>query len=40
MFPKSENGYLIFLNGDNADKIYEELLTNRLYLGNELWNKR
>lgn len=39
-FPKSKNGYLIFLNGDNVDKIYEELLTKRLYLGNELWNKR
>lgn len=39
-FPKSRNGYLIFLNGDNLDKIYEELLTKRLYLGNELWKKR
>lgn len=39
-FPKSKNGYLIFLNGDNVDKIYEELLTKRLYLGNELWNRR
>lgn len=39
-FPKSKNGYLVFLNGDNVDKIYEELLTKRLYLGNELWNKR
>ena len=39
-FPKSKNGYLVFLNGDNVDKIYEELVTNRLYLGNELWNKR
>ncbi|MFC4213018.1 serine hydrolase [Pedobacter lithocola] len=39
-FPKSKNGYLIFLNGDNVDKLYEELLTKRLYLGNELWNKR
>ena len=39
-FPKSKNGYLIFLNGDNVDKIYEELLTKQLYLGNELWNKR
>ena len=39
-FPKSKNGYLIFLNGDNVMDIYEELLNNRLYLGNELWNKR
>ncbi|WP_321345186.1 serine hydrolase [uncultured Draconibacterium sp.] len=39
-FPKSKNGYLIFLNGDNVDKIYEELLTKQLYLGNELWDKR
>lgn len=39
-FPKSKNGYLVFLNGDNVYKIYEELLTKRLYLGNELWNKR
>ncbi|MGR3808960.1 serine hydrolase [Jiulongibacter sp. NS-SX5] len=39
-FPKSKNGYLIFLNGDKVNNIYEELLSNRLYLGNELWNKR
>ena len=39
-FPKSKNGYLIFLNGDNVDKIYEELLAKKLYLGDELWNKR
>jgi len=40
IFPKSKNGYLIFLNGDNGDKIYEYLLTKMLYLGVELWNKR
>jgi len=40
MFPKTKNGYVIFLNGDNVDKIYEKLLTEYLYLGNELWNKR
>ena len=40
MFPKSKNGYLIFLNGDNATKIYEALLTKYMYLGIELWNKR
>lgn len=39
-FPKSKYGYVIFLNGDNVDNIYEELLTKRLYLGKELWNKR
>lgn len=39
-FPKSKNGYLIFLNGDNVNAIYQELLTKRLYLGDELWNKR
>jgi hypothetical protein len=40
IFPKSKNGYLIFLNGDNVDKIYEEMLTKHLYLGEELWDKR
>jgi CubicO group peptidase (beta-lactamase class C family) len=40
MFPESKNGYLIFLNGENVDQIQEELLTNRLYLGKELWNRR
>ncbi len=40
MFPESGNGYLIFMNGDNKDKIYETLLTQKLYLGNELWNSR
>lgn len=40
IFPKSKNGYLIFLNGDNAAKVFENLLTKHLYLGNELWNKR
>ena len=39
-FPKSKNGYLIFLNGDHVSNVYEELLTKRLYLGNDLWNKR
>lgn len=40
MFPKSKNGYVIFLNGDNAGKIFEELLTKYMYLGKELWDKR
>lgn len=39
-FPKSNNGYLIFLNGDNVDQVYESLLTKRLYLGQELWDMR
>lgn len=39
-FPKSKNGYLVFLNGDNVDEIYEKLMTERLYLGTDLWNKR
>ena len=40
MFPKSKNGYVIFLNGDNAGKIFEELLTKYMFLGNQLWYKR
>lgn len=40
IFPKSKNGYVIFLNGDNAGKIFEVLLTKYLFLGNELWDKR
>ena len=39
-FPNSKNGYLVFLNGDNVDDIYKELVTERLYLGNELWGRR
>ncbi|MFT4831635.1 MAG: CubicO group peptidase (beta-lactamase class C family) [Psychroserpens sp.] len=39
-FPKSKNGYVIFLNGDNVNKVLEELLSNHLYGGKELWNKR
>ena len=40
IFPKSKNGYLIFLNGDNVIRIYEDLLTKQLYLGKELWHRR
>ena len=40
IFPKSKNGYIIFLNGDNAGKVFEQLLTKYMYLGNELWDKR
>ncbi len=40
LFPKTKNAWLIFLNGDNDLKIIEKLLTEKMYLGNELWNKR
>ena len=40
IFPQSKNGYLIFLNGDNAIKVLEVLLTKHLYLGKELWDKK
>ncbi|NNF19892.1 MAG: beta-lactamase family protein, partial [Flavobacteriaceae bacterium] len=40
IFPKSGNGFLIFLNGDNAMPLYETLLTEYLYKGEELWAKR
>ncbi|MEO0339879.1 MAG: serine hydrolase [Bacteroidota bacterium] len=40
IFPKSKNGFLVFLNGDNAMDIYEYLFTKQLYLGNELWDRR
>ncbi|MGY8914208.1 MAG: serine hydrolase [Flavobacteriales bacterium] len=39
-FPKSKNGYVIFMNGDNMMGVLEELLTNHLYAGKELWNRR
>lgn len=40
LFPKSKHAWLVFLNGDNNMKIVEKLLTEKMYLGNELWNKR
>lgn len=40
IFPQSKNGYLIFMNGDNVDAVYEYLLLNGMYLGEELWDKR
>ncbi|AKD05518.1 beta-lactamase [Pontibacter korlensis] len=40
MFPESGNGYVIFLNGENVDQIYEKLLIEHLYLGKELWDRR
>lgn len=40
IFPKSKNGYLIFLNGDNSMKVYEGMLSEHLYLGKELWGKK
>ena len=39
-FLKSKNGYVVFLNGDNVGNILEEVLSSRLFLGDELWNKR
>ncbi len=40
MFPQSKNGYVVLLNGDNVNNIYEHILTNTLYLGSELWDRR
>lgn len=40
LFPESGNGYVIFLNGDNTTHIFETLLTQYLYSGQELWNKQ
>ncbi len=40
IFPKSKNGFVVFLNGDNVMPIYEYLLTKRLHLGKELWDRR
>ncbi len=40
MYPKSRKGFVIFLNGDNVDKIYEKLALDYLYLGSELWDRR
>lgn len=40
IFPKSKNGFLIFMNGDNVMGLYEKLLKQDLYLGKELWNKQ
>lgn len=39
-FPKSKNGFVLFMNGDNNMQVLEELLTNHLYGGKELWNKK
>ncbi|ACV26659.1 serine hydrolase [Kangiella koreensis] len=38
-FPNSNNGYVIFMNGDNSMPILEHILTT-LYLGHELWQRR
>ncbi|NJW54061.1 serine hydrolase [Salinimicrobium oceani] len=40
IFPKSKNGYLIFLNAENVDAILETILNDWLYLGKELWGRR
>ena len=36
--PQSQNGYVIFMNGDNATAVLEQLLS-QLYLGTELWQR-
>lgn len=38
-FPNSNNGYVVFMNGDNSMPILEHILTT-LYLGHELWQRR
>lgn len=38
-FPRSKNGYVIFMNGDNSLPVFEQLLPT-LYLGKELWQRR
>lgn len=39
MFPKSKKGFLIFMNGNNAMKVYEKILAD-FYFGKELWERR
>ena len=39
-FPKSKNGYVVFLNGDNSMPVYEKLLNDHLYKGKELWARK
>jgi CubicO group peptidase (beta-lactamase class C family) len=36
--PQSKNGYVIFMNGDNATPVLEQVLA-QLYLGAELWQR-
>jgi CubicO group peptidase (beta-lactamase class C family) len=36
--PQSQNGYVIFMNGDNTTPVLEQLLP-QLYLGAELWQR-
>lgn len=38
-FPNSKNGYVIFMNGDNALPVLEHVLKDS-YLGDELWQRR
>jgi CubicO group peptidase (beta-lactamase class C family) len=40
LFPKTQNGYVILLNGENANNIYQKLLTEYLYLGKEIWERK
>jgi len=36
--PQSRNGFVIFMNGDNATAVLEQLMA-QLYLGKELWQR-
>jgi len=36
--PQSKNGYVIFMNGDNATPVLEQVLA-QLYLGAQLWQR-
>lgn len=38
-FPEAEQGYVLFMNGDNSTPVLEHILP-KLYLGAELWNKK
>ncbi|HEY9030057.1 MAG TPA: serine hydrolase [Kangiella sp.] len=38
-FPNSKNGYVIFMNGDNALPVLEHVLKDS-YLGDQLWQRR
>lgn len=38
-FPKSKNGYVLLMNGDNSMPVMEQVLPT-LYLGSQLWSRR
>lgn len=40
LYPKSKNGFLMILNGDNFFPFYEYMMNKRFYLGKELWKRR